>query len=119
MRKNRRWWLAVHHLEGRGAKRCVEGSIVAILCPPDLVYPGAQSVPYDTVEVHGDHLVDDLRLAVRLRVECCTQAELDASHLEEVAPHVTGEDRVVVADDGRGVVKTNDAIEEGTSDRGS
>jgi hypothetical protein len=53
-------------------------------------------------------------------VECCTQAELDASHLEEVAPHVAGEDRVAVADDGRGeVVKTNDAVEEGTSDRGS
>jgi hypothetical protein len=53
-------------------------------------------------------------------VECHAKAELDAGHLEEVVPHVTGEDGVTVVDDGCGeAMWANNAVEEGTGDRGS
>jgi hypothetical protein len=52
-----------------------------------------------------------------MRVEGCAQVKLNAGHLEEVAPHVTGKDQVVVADNGGGeVVKTYNALEEFVSD---
>ena len=46
------------------------------------------------------------------------EAELDAGHLEEVAPHVAREDGIAVTYDGRReAVKPNDAVEEGAGDR--
>jgi hypothetical protein len=71
------------------------------------------------MKIHRDHLGDHLRLAIRLWVEDSTHAQGDASHLEEVVPHMAGEHRVSVADDGRRKpVQPDDAIEEGTGDRG-
>jgi hypothetical protein len=71
------------------------------------------------MKIHRDHLVDHLRLAIRLLVEGSTHAQGDASHLEEVAPHMASEHRVSVTDDGRRKpVQPDNAIEEGTDDGG-
>jgi hypothetical protein len=82
----------------------VEQSIIAIFCSRKPINSSVQTVPHGTTEVHGDHLFDNLQLAIYLMVERYAQADLDASHLEEVAPHATGEDWVIIADDGGGKV---------------
>ena len=48
--------------------------------------PSTWTIPGGAMKVHGDDLVDDLRLAVGLGVECHAQMELDAGELEEVTP---------------------------------
>lgn len=58
-----------------------------------------QTIHRGATEVHYDHLVDDLCLALCLSVDRRAQVELDTSHLEEVILHVTGEDLVAVVDD--------------------
>jgi hypothetical protein len=65
MRKKRPWWSAVHHLKRRGVMGRVEGRIVTILYPRKPINPGARSIPDEATKVHGDHLVNNLRLAIR------------------------------------------------------
>jgi hypothetical protein len=51
-------------------------------------------------------------------MESHAHAKTDTGHLEQVAPHITGEDRVTVANDG--VVEpmeANNAVKEGPGDR--
>ena len=109
---------AVHHLKWRRAKSDVEEGIVTIFRPRQPVDSSARAVPCNTTQIHCDYLIDHLRLAICLGVERCAHAELDARHLEEVAPHVPGEHRVPITNDGRREpVKTDNAVEEGTGDR--
>lgn len=62
-----------------------------------------------------DHLVDHLRLAVRLRMERRAHAHFHPRHPKEIAPDMTSEHRVTVADDRHGKpVKADDVVEEGT-----
>jgi len=50
-------------------------------------------------------------------VEGGAEAKLHARHPEQVAPHVAGEDRVAITDDGRReAVEPNNVVEEGTGD---
>ena len=50
----------------------------------------------------------------------CAETELDAGHLEQVAPHMTGEDWIPVDDDGcQETMEPNNAVEEGAGDRRS
>jgi len=96
-----------------------EGGIVAVLRPGQPVHPRLRQVTCDTPKIHCDDLIDHLRLTVCLRVEGRAHAERDAGHLEEVTPHMTGENRVPVADDGRREpMQTNNAVEECTCNRG-
>lgn len=82
----------------------MEQSIIAIFCSRKPINSNVQTAPQGTTKVHGDHLFDNLQLAIYLRVERYAQADLDAIHLEEVAPHATGEDWVIIAADGGGEV---------------
>jgi len=54
----------------------------------------------DAPEVHGDDLVDSLRLSIRLGVEGGAQPQLDAGAAEQVTPNVTGEHRITVTNYG-------------------
>jgi hypothetical protein len=80
----------------------VEQGVVAVLRPREPVHPSPRSITCHTTKVHGDHLVDNLGLVVRLRVKRRAHAEGDAGTLEEVAPDVSGKHRVSIADDGGG-----------------
>jgi hypothetical protein len=102
VRQDGRRGTAVDDLEGRGAEGGMERSIVTILRPRQPIHPRTRPITCNTTQIHGNHLVDHLRLAVRLWMESGTHAKLDARHLEEVPPHMSGEHRVPVADDGEG-----------------
>jgi len=78
----------------------VEGRVVAVLRPGEPVHPSSRSITCNTTQVHGDNLIDHLGLAVSLRMEGRAHAQLDAGHLEEVAPNVASEHGVSVAHDG-------------------
>lgn len=69
----------------------MERSIITILYPRETLHPRTRPIPSDAVQVHGDHFVDHLRLAVGLWVERCSHTEFDAHHLEEILPHVPDE----------------------------
>jgi hypothetical protein len=108
---------AIHHLKRCRPKSGVEGSIIAILCPRKPIHPCARLVTCNTAKIHRNDLVNHLRLAIRLRVESCTHAQLHPRHLEEVAPHFASKHGVPVADDGSGeLVQPNNAIKESLGD---
>jgi hypothetical protein len=72
-----RWrGLTVDDLEGRCAECRVEGGVVAVLRPGEPVDPGSWTVSHGAPLVHDQHLVDDLRLPVRLGVEGYAEAKL-------------------------------------------
>jgi hypothetical protein len=73
-----------------------------VLHPWQLVQPSTRSVTSHTTQVHCDHLVNNLGLPIRLVVECRAHAQCHDDHLEEIAPHMSGEHGVLVADDGGG-----------------
>jgi hypothetical protein len=93
---------SVHHLKWRGTEGGVEQSVVAVLRPREPVHPGPRPITCHTTKVHGNHLVDNLGLAIRLWMERCAHAEGDAGALEEVTPDVSGKHRVLITDDGGG-----------------
>ena len=96
-----------------------EVGVVAVLRPSQPVDPGVWAIARSAPRVHGQHLVDDLRLPVRLAVEGGAEAKLYVGYLEQIAPHVAGEDRVAIADHGpREAMEPNDAVKEGVGDKG-
>jgi hypothetical protein len=100
--QDRRWGASVHHLKWRGTEGGVERGVVVVLRPRELVHLGSRPITCHTTKVHGNHLVDNLGLAIRLWMERYAHAEGDASALEEVTPDVSGKHRVPIADDGGG-----------------
>jgi hypothetical protein len=80
----------------------VEGGVVAVFRPREPVDPRTGSIACDAAQVHSEHLVDHLGLAVRLWMEGGAHAQLHACHPEEVALDVPRKDGVSVADDGGG-----------------
>jgi hypothetical protein len=80
----------------------VERGVVAVLRPRELVHPGPRPITCHTTNVHGNHLVDNLGLAIRLWMERRAHAEGDTGALEEVASDVFGKHRVPIDDDGGG-----------------
>jgi hypothetical protein len=96
--KQSRRGTTIDDLERRSTKRGVERRVVAELGPGQPLQPCAWTIASDATKVHGDGLVDGLRLAIGLRVERGTHPQLDACKLEELPPNVAGEHRVAVAD---------------------
>jgi hypothetical protein len=90
----------IDDLEGSGTQGGVEGGIIAILRPREPVHPCTRAIARHTAQVHGDHFVDYLILAICLRVERRTHAEFNASHPEEIPPHVPDKHVVPVTDNG-------------------
>ena len=76
--------------------------VVVVLRPRRPVDLGSRAVPQGAAKIHSNHLIDDLRLTIRLRVERRAQAKLHASHLEKVMPHVAREDRIAITNNGGG-----------------
>src|SRR4051812_1381954 len=64
-----RWRPAIDHLKRSGTQGGVVGGVVAVLHPGEPIDPSARTITCDTMQIHGNHLVDDLGLAVRLRME--------------------------------------------------
>lgn len=94
---HQRWrWPTIDDLERRYTERGVESGIVAILCPWKPLEPSPGLITCNAVQVHGDRFIDRLRLAVRLLVEGGAHAQLNAGHLEQVAPVMSREHRVSV-----------------------
>ena len=100
IRQDRRREAAIDHLERSSSLGGVEGCVVAVLRLGEPVHPSSMSITCNTAQVHGNHFIDHLRLAVSLRVESRAHAQLDADHLEVVTPDVASEHGISIADDG-------------------
>jgi len=66
VRQDGRQGPAIHFLEGHCAERRVEGGVVAVLRPRKPVHQGSRAISLGAPQVHGDHLISDLRLAICL-----------------------------------------------------
>jgi hypothetical protein len=94
------------------------GRVVAKLSPWEPIKPITLAITCQTPKIHGNGLVDSLGLPICLRVERKTHAEVHAGVTEEVAPHMTCEYRITVADDGLWeAVEPNNVLEEGAGHR--
>jgi hypothetical protein len=91
--------VTVDHFERSRAKQGVEAGVVAVLHPRE---PLVRAVASEVVKIHCDHLVDRLRLAIRLRMESHRQIQLESYQREQLGPKFTHEDRIPVTDDGVG-----------------
>jgi hypothetical protein len=78
----------------------MEAGVVAVLHPREPLEPLAGQVTSEATKVHCDDLVDRLRLAIGLWVECRGQLQLYSGHGEELRPKFAGEDGISVADYG-------------------
>ena len=109
---------AIDDHQWRGPQSIMERSVVAVFHPRQPVQPVARAIPRETAEVHAQHLVDGLGLAICLRVESYAHAQLDAGLLEEIPPHSAREHRITIADNRLGeTVEAHDVAEERACDR--
>ena len=74
--------------------------IVAIFSPGEPIQPCARPVPSGAPQILGDRLVDNLGLAIRLRMEGRAHPELDTDEFEDVAPNMASEHRIPIAHNG-------------------
>uniref|UniRef100_A0A8R7TJV7 Uncharacterized protein n=1 Tax=Triticum urartu TaxID=4572 RepID=A0A8R7TJV7_TRIUA len=70
--------------------------VVAVLRPCQPVHPSSWTISSNAAQVHGDDLVDDLGLAIRLGMKRRAHAELHARQPKEIPPDVAREHRVTV-----------------------
>ena len=94
--------------------------VVTELRPRKPIEPIARTITGEAAKVHGNRLVNSLRLSIGLRMEGCTHLQPHIGLSKEVKPHMAGKNGVAITDNGvRKTMKVHDVVEEGTSNRRS
>ena len=100
---------AIDHAERCLPERRLEGGVVGVLGPQEPTEPLPRTVAGEAAEVHDDHPVGGLRLAIHLRVKSRRHEELGAGEAHELGPERGREHRVAVRDNGlRNTMKADD-----------